>query len=320
MKEVVSKEALLKEDLSKEHLYKEILFLKSIDKKMIWGSERWTVSAHTAGDCLITKGQYQGYHLSTLWQDRRNIFGVDKNRADMDRFPLLIKIIDAKEDLSIQVHPDDTYAKVYENGSLGKSECWLILDCKDDASIIIGHHADSKKELENMIAENRWKELLREIRIQKGDFFQIDAGCIHAIKGGTVLLEIQQNSDITYRLYDYDRLQDGKKRELHIQKSLDCITVPFEPVRENGIEEEHTFGKYIHYVDTKYYSIDRFILKNRLEYRMKKSFACIHIIDGTGKVDGEEIKAGDDFILLGNDAVFYFEGNLDFVLSYPQNI
>lgn len=297
---------------------KEILFLESIEKEMIWGREIWTVSAHANGDCVIKEGCYQGYSLSELWNEKRDIFG--SGTEHMDRFPLLIKVIDAKEDLSIQVHPDDAYAGKYEHGSLGKSECWLVLDCKKDASMIIGHHAKSKTELEDMIYGNQWNALLREVDIRTGDFFQIDAGCIHAIKGGTVLLEIQQNSDITYRLYDYDRVENGKKRELHIQKSLDCITVPFAPVRENGIEEEYTFGKYIHYIDTKYYSIDRFILKNRLEYRMKKSFACIHIIDGIGKVDGKEIKAGDDFILLGNDAVFCFEGNLDFVLSYPQNI
>ena len=147
-------------------------------------------------------------------------------KVDSDRFPLLIKIIDAKDDLSIQVHPDDDYAKVHENGSLGKTECWYILDCKKNATIVIGHNSRTKEELSRMIHEGKWSEFIREIPIKKGDFLQIDPGTVHAIKGGTLILETQQNSDITYRVYDYGRLSNGKPRELHIDKSIDVITVP----------------------------------------------------------------------------------------------
>ena len=115
----------------------------------------------------------------------------------MDRFPLLVKIIDAKDDLSIQVHPDDAYAKAHENGSLGKTECWFILDCKENATLVVGHNAKTKEELEQMIHEGRWKEFIREIPIKPGDFIQIDPGTVHAIKGGTLLLETQQSSDIS---------------------------------------------------------------------------------------------------------------------------
>ena len=152
---------------------------------------------------------------------------------DSDRFPLLIKIIDAKDDLSIQVHPDDDYAKVHENGSLGKTECWYILDCKKKCDDRYRTQFKDKEELSRMIHEGKWSEFIREIPIKKGDFLQIDPGTVHAIKGGTLILETQQNSDITYRVYDYGRLSNGKPRELHIDKSIDVITVPAKSVADS---------------------------------------------------------------------------------------
>ena len=112
-------------------------------------------------------------------------------------------------------------------------ECWYILDCKENATIIIGHNAKTKEELTEMIHEGRWSDFIREIPIKKGDFLQIDPGTVHAIKGGTLILETQQNSDITYRVYDYDRLSNGKPRELHIDKSIDVITVLAQSVSDS---------------------------------------------------------------------------------------
>ena len=192
---------------------REIVFLKPVFKEMIWGGNRlktdflydipgdktgecWAVSAHKNGDCLVESGSFAGSTLSQLWQSHRELFG----NVTGDVFPLLIKIIDAKADLSIQVHPDDEYARVNENGSLGKTECWYILDCDEDAKIVIGHHAKSKTLLTEMIHKNEWDNLIRVLPIKKGDFFQIEPGTVHAIKAGTLILETQQNSDITYRL------------------------------------------------------------------------------------------------------------------------
>ena len=116
--------------------------------------------------------------------------------------------------------------------SLGKTECWYILDCEADSTLVIGHKAKDKEELTAMIKEGRWGEFIRELPVKKGDFIQIDPGTVHAIKGGIMLLETQQNSDITYRVYDYDRLTDGKPRQLHVEQSIDVITVPAKPAAE----------------------------------------------------------------------------------------
>ena len=168
----------------------ELLLLEPVFKQMIWGGSRlkddfgydipgdntgecWAISAHPHGDCTLKNTEYKGKTLSWLWENHRELFG----NVQGDRFPLLIKIIDAKADLSIQVHPDDAYAAEHENGSLGKMECWYILDAKEGGTIVIGHNAKNHEEVEEMIRGKRWKEFIREIPVKKGDFFQINPGC-----------------------------------------------------------------------------------------------------------------------------------------------
>ena len=210
---------------------REPIFLEPVFQEKIWGGDRlrtsfgydipsghtgecWAISGHPGGDCRI-KGR-PGQTLGGLWREERALFGGLAGEG----FPLLVKLLDAREDLSIQVHPDDSYARLHENGASGKTECWYILDCDPDATIIIGHHARSPRELREMVEGKRWGELLREVPVRPGDFFQIDPGCVHSIRGGTLLLETQQSSDVTYRFYDYDRLSEGRPRPLHIEESL----------------------------------------------------------------------------------------------------
>lgn len=139
-------------------------------------------------------------------------------------------MLDAAQDLSVQVHPNDEYANAHENGELGKTECWYIIDCQKDAEIIYGHHAKSKEELKAMIQLEKWDRLLRRVKVKPGDFFYVPSGTVHAIGKGILILETQQNSDTTYRLYDYDRKDaEGNLRELHLEKSIEVIDVPSAP-------------------------------------------------------------------------------------------
>ena len=166
---------------------KQIIFLNPVFKQMIWGGNRlatdfgydipgdntgecWGISAHTSGDDSIANDCYAGMTLSQLWDEHPELFG----NIEGDRFPLLIKIIDAKDNLSIQVHPYDEYAAKNENGSLGKTECWYIIDCPDDAKLVVGHNAKTHEELSDMIHEGRWDEFIRYVPIKKGDFIQIE--------------------------------------------------------------------------------------------------------------------------------------------------
>jgi len=306
-----------------------IIFLEPVFKTMIWGGNKlqtefgysipgdntgecWAISAHKNGDCEIRNGEYHGKTLSWLWDNHRELFGY----ASGEVFPLLVKIIDAKTDLSIQVHPDDTYAKEQENGALGKTECWYILDCDEDGEIVIGHNAKDKQQLADMIHQNRWKELIRVCPIKKGDFFQIDPGTVHAIKKGTMILETQQNSDITYRLYDYDRLDHGKPRELHIDKSIDVIRCPHIDSKTNGVSSQNENCDIDELVSCDYYTVKHVQLHGEQEFSMTEKFLSISVIGGCGEIDGVPLKKGDHFILPNGYGTYCLKGEMELILSH----
>lgn len=311
---------------------KEILFLNPVFKQMIWGGDRlgrdwpyqipgndtgecWAVSAHPNGDCKIREGIYEGRTLSRMWEEYPELFG----NTGLDRFPLLVKIIDAKTDLSIQVHPDDAYAKVNENGSLGKTECWYVLDCEEDSSLVIGHNAKSNEELAEMIHQGKWGDLIREIPVKKGDFIQIDPGTVHAIKGGLMILETQQNSDITYRVYDYGRLTNGKPRELHIDKSIDVITVPAKPVEESvmavGDLPENQMNLLI---SCDYYKVWKLDVTSAVAFEQEYPFLIMSVIEGDGLINGQMITKGDHFILPKGYGEIKMQGNMQLIASTIQ--
>lgn len=308
---------------------REIVFLKPVFKEMIWGGNRlktdflydipsdktgecWAVSGHKNGDCKVASGRFAQYSLSQLWESHRELFG----NVDRDVFPLLIKIIDAKADLSIQVHPNDEYAKVNENGSLGKTECWYILDCDEDAKIVIGHHAKSKQELAKMVDENEWDNLIRILPIKKGDFFQIEPGTVHAIKAGTLILETQQNSDITYRLYDYGRLQDGKPRELHIKKSIDVIECPHQDITAEHKITKLDSATVDQLISCEYYTVNLINVIEKQRFTQEKAFMIMSVIEGDGMIDGSKISKGDHFILPYGYGEFELSGKMRLVSSH----
>ena len=306
-----------------------ILFLNPVFKEMIWGGnqlaekfgyeipsdktgECWAVSAHPNGDCTVREGEYAGRKLSELFKEEPELFG----NLPLDRFPLLIKIIDAKADLSIQVHPDDAYAKVHENGSLGKTECWYILDCPEDATLVVGHNAGSREELKEMIDQKRWSELIREVPVKKGDFIQINPGTVHAIKGGLMILETQQNSDITYRVYDYDRLSNGKPRELHVQQSIDVITVPA-PSAEDSVSHAadlpaNTMNELI---ACDYYKVYKLTVTEPVSFEQEHPFLIMSVIEGEGLVNGQMIRKGAHFILPSGFGKVELQGDMTLIAS-----
>lgn len=305
----------------------KILRLEPIFQEKIWGGDRlstvfsypipcdhtgecWAISAHPSGDCRVVGTETT---LSQLWRTRRELFG----NYPSDTFPLLVKIIDAKEDLSIQVHPNDAYAAVHENGALGKTECWYVLDCDENATIIIGHNARSKEEMAQMVAQGQWQALLREIPIHKGDFFQIEPGCLHAIKGGTMILETQQSSDVTYRFYDYGRLQDGKPRALHIEKSLSVTTAPFQAAPSQITQTDLGGGTLTHLVTCPYYCVNRLSVAGSLTMHWTQPFVNVSVIDGSGTLDGQPVRKGDHLILTADYGDMCLAGQMTLVYSHP---
>ena len=309
-----------------------IIELVPVFKEKIWGGRKletefgyeipagpvgecWAISAHPAGDDEIASGEYAGRTLSWLWDEHRELFG----NCEGDRFPLLVKIIDAKDDLSIQVHPDNDYAAEHEDGSLGKKECWYVLSAEPGQTIVVGQRAHSREEFAQMVEEGRWSELLNEIPIKAGDFFQIDPGTVHAIKGGTVILESQQSSDVTYRVYDYDRKQDdGTLRPLHIQQALDVIDFHRAPLTSGEVELS---GPVTTLEQNECYTVDLVRVGEggnaaELVVETPHPFTCISVIEGEGVVNGREVKKGTHLLALSACDTLELSGTMQVVLSY----
>lgn len=310
------------------------LFLKPLFMYRIWGGtalrdkfnykipsentgECWAISSHENGDCEITNGKFEGMTLSNLWSNHKELFG---NMAG-DKFPLLTKILDANDNLSVQVHPDNEYAKKNEHGELGKTECWYIIDCDDDAEMIFGHNAKSKEELEYMVSNNKWSDLLRRVKVNKGDFFYVPSGTIHALCKGTLVLETQQNSDTTYRVYDYDRVDsNGNKRELHVDKSIAVTTVPHVENKPNYSIIENDNFKLTTFLSNEFFSVHKLDVFTEYSSTQNKPFELYSVIDGNGKLVSNSneysLNKGDNFILPNNFGEFKLIGNLQLIISH----
>lgn len=253
--------------------------------------EAWGISAHPHGSSIVKAGPYKGKSLRELYKSERQLFG----NYSQPEFPILVKLISASQDLSIQVHPDDQYAKKFN--SLGKDESWYIINTEPNTKINIGHHANSVLELEDAIINDRLTTLLNYFPIKHGDMFYIKAGTIHAICGGTTLLEVQQSSDITFRLYDYNRLHNGKLRELHIKDALKCIEVP-----DNKKWEPH---------ENQYFIVDSLTNINKTKLSSNQHGDYIFILEGEGLFDDISVSSGD-FIMVTADSEYTVEGDLKY--------
>lgn len=189
-------------------------------------AETWECSTHPDGPSMIVSGVYSGRSLSEVLSENPDFLGkhpLENCVNEKAELPILIKFIDANKDLSVQVHPDDDYAYIHENGQRGKTEMWYVLDAAKDANLVYGLQFDmTKDEIREQIEKGNLDTYLQRIPVQKDDVFFINAGTIHAIGAGTLIAEIQENSNLTYRLYDYDRTdKNGNKRQLHIDKALE---------------------------------------------------------------------------------------------------
>ena len=280
----------------------ELVKLKPGVKDYIWGgtyfkafnkgtsldrvSECWELSVRDNDSSIIASGKDEGKRLVDVLT-KEDIGPV------MDRFPyfpLLIKLIDAKENLSIQVHPSDDYALKYEN-SFGKSEMWHIISADESSGLYVGLNKDySKKDIKKALEEGTILECLNFFKVKPGDTFVINPGTIHAIGKGVRLIEIQQNSNLTYRLYDYNRVDsNGNPRELHINKALEVINYKqYKPVSKDN--------EYL--ADNQYFTVKEVSFKDSLTIKANEnSFVSFTFLEGEGTVNDIPYKEYDTFFL-----------------------
>ena len=277
-------------------------------------AESWELSCHPNGQSTITNGPLAGKTLDFIFEDDATVTAIlGHNCRKMTKFPLLIKLIDAQMDLSVQVHPDDKFASKHE-GEFGKTEVWIILDCDIGAGIYYGLKRNvSREELANSIKNNTVLELLNEVKVSKGDVFFISPGTIHAIGAGIVIAEIQQNSDVTYRLYDYDRRDaDGNPRHLHIEKGVECADL--EPTVAPKPPEGFL-------VSCEYFSVKSLkVTSNMICYAGVDSFQALLVTEGDGVVhhgnNKIEIVKGDCLFIPANIGEYEITGTCELLLSY----
>lgn len=253
-----------------------------------WGYELWTLSTHPHGQSLVLPNK------------------VPLEKALGHKLPILIKIISADENLSVQVHPDDTYAMVHENDK-GKTECWYILDCKPGSSLLVGIEPGLNREkMAQILKEGKLADVLKSIPIQPGDMIYIPAGTVHAITGGIRLLEIQESSDSTYRMYDW-----GRDRPMHIEKSLDVIDYSC----TNGAGKIQNFTR----LETPFFNAEKIVCSGTQAFTGGDSFQTLTLCHGHGAVEclGERLEAlPDQTLYLPARTDWQLEGEGEFIRTF----
>ncbi len=274
--------------------------LLPIRKEKIWGEEIWTLSGLPNNDTRIVNGIFAGIGLFDLFCDFAEfILGshcIDNNGF----FPLLIKYINCQDDLSVQVHPDDFYAQLLEKDGNGKTECWYILDAEPDSHVIYGHHYMTPELFKKRVLAGQLEAYLNRIKVTGGDLIYVPAGTIHSLGKGIRLIEIQQSSDLTYRIFDWNRTDGkGNQRELHLDKAMQVINFK-EPVNQ-----EKRFFQFARdtLFTTPFFSVERIEVHGNSHYFTRGQFSILTIIEGEGVIfgNGEEVKCtkGESLLIPG---------------------
>lgn len=305
----------------------EPFLLKPVGKDYLWGGSRlnddfskeipmkplaetWECSTHPDGPSTVASGVHEGRLLKEVLTDHPEYLGTHPRTKG--ELPILIKLIDANQDLSVQVHPDDAYAKEHENGSLGKTEMWYVLDAAPGTELIYGFRHDmTRRRLQESLEQGTIEKHLQKVKVEKDDVFFIEAGTVHAIGAGALIAEIQESSNLTYRLYDYHRVdKNGIPRELHVEKALQVADL-------NGSAEPRQPMRVLRYgkgfamellCRCRYFQVERMLINTERCREMvafqtrSNSFQVLLCIGGCGVILGE-----------GMQAIHFFKGDCIFV-------
>ena len=315
----------------------EPFLLKPAYKDYLWGGEKlkteyhketdlsplaesWECSTHPDGTSLALIDQNE-IPLTEVLKRHPEILGTHPRTRDT--LPILIKLIDAKKDLSVQVHPDDDYARIQEHGSLGKSEFWYVLEAEPGASLVYGFSQDvTEEQIRQGIADGTIRKYLQKVPVKRNDVFFVQAGTVHAIGKGIVIAEIQESSNLTYRLYDYNRRdRNGNLRELHIDKALDVLNLhssaePVQPMRllnyQPGFASEFL-------TRCRYFQVERILLNSEaseVSYRTdSSSFEVLICVQGKGVLKGSKLRIpfrkGDTVFVPADSEALSFSGKAE---------
>lgn len=281
----------------------EILKLVPAGKDYLWGgtrlrdeygkkidltplAETWECSVHPDGPSHIMNGEFKGWTLAEVLAQHPEYLGTKVKKGQL---PVLVKFIDAKKDLSVQVHPDDEYARVYEHQN-GKTEMWYVIDADEGASLIYGfQHKVTPETLQEAVDTGTLDKHLQKVEVHKGDVFYVPAGTVHGIGAGILIAEIQESSNVTYRVYDYNRVdKNGKKRELHFDKAVQVMNMGIAPeAKQKSRLVKHYPGCSRELLcRCKYFETERIQVTKGFSFSVKEeSFQILMCLDGYGQVE-----------------------------------
>lgn len=294
---------------------------KKLDSDKI--AESWELSCHKDGQSVISGGEFDGKTLTEYIDAKGKTASLGANCDRFEYFPILIKLIDAKDNLSVQVHPSNEYALKVEH-EYGKTEMWYIVDCDEGAELLYGFkHEITKEEFADRIKNNTLLEVANNVPVHKGDVFFIESGTLHAIGKGILIAEIQQNSNTTYRVYDFGRVgKDGKPRELHIEKALDVTNrvPPKYPTTAQGQPEKVEGGVKTLLRSCEYFNVNKLEVDGTMKLVSDdKSFKSLLVLDGNVEIacGGEKVSGikGDSFFVPANSGDFTISGKAEVILS-----
>lgn len=279
--------------------------------------ESWDVACHPHGTSVVANGGFKGMRLDELIKLKgKELLG---SKISKDWFPLLIKLINAKDKLSVQVHPEDRYAKEVE-GEMGKTEVWYVLEAFEGANLVVGTKECTKEQFKKAIETGEFDELMNKIPVKKGDVYFVKSGLVHAIGEGVIIAEIQQNSDTTYRVYDYNR-----GRELHVEKALEVVDLSLRGEKSTGLKlEEKGFNKTC-YCICEHFVLELYeILESFKEESDKERFYIFTAVDGEGEIyysEGKEvIHKGDSLLIPAALGEYEVRGNVKLLKSYVPDV
>ena len=279
--------------------------------------ESWDVACHENGTSIVANGFLKGRSLKDIISE----YGVELvgYNVDLKNFPLLVKLINSKEKLSVQVHPGDEYAKRIENQQ-GKTEAWYIIDAEPNAKLIVGTKDCDKDIFKKAIDLGNVEEYLNIIDVKKGDCFLINSGLVHAICEGLTIAEIQQNSDVTYRVFDY-----GRPREIHVEKSLDVINFDLKAINLSDNPEKLEYGYSVtDFCENEYFGMKKINIHNKWNDESDiDRFYILTCVSGEGYIYSKNfkdyIKKGDSYLIPASLGKYDLYGNLEIIKSYPTN-
>ncbi len=320
----------------------EPIKFEPILKEMIWGGdkicqilnvesdkligENWTLSCRNDAMSVVADGENKGVKFEDLINANKKEMLGDLFK-EIESFPILVKIIHAKDNLSIQVHPDDFYAIKELGIPYGKTEMWYVIDAEPNSKLVAGLKSNVTKEVfENAIKNNEVMDCLNFVDIKKGDVIDIPAGLVHAITSGLLIAEIQQNSDTTFRVYDYDRTDNqGNKRELHVERALDVIDFSGKLKNEVIDGETSKIGdvEFTKYINNDFFTVDKYTITTSFsDESLVDRFSIIMVVEGNGtiKFGNKELNValGETVFIPAYLGKYEVVGNLSILKSVPK--